>query len=182
LSNIPPQSQRGTTHDETGVEAKGSSRQVEIPPQSQRREVVNIAVGVETGVYSKKMIAPGCRGSRSRGGHGRETRDSSLFFWRGRRLSVNDRWGDAKGTTSTSGPSCFFPRSVVEELHQGGRHGQGGHVRSKVEGETLDPVGKATTATDPATKTTIQPKGRRIQPGRSRQRWIRPGKQRQQRI
>jgi hypothetical protein len=30
-SNIPLQSQRGTTHDETGVEAEDRSRRVEIP-------------------------------------------------------------------------------------------------------------------------------------------------------
>jgi hypothetical protein len=28
----------GTTHDETGVEAEGRCRRVEIPPQSQRRD------------------------------------------------------------------------------------------------------------------------------------------------
>jgi hypothetical protein len=58
---------RGTTHDETGVEAEGMSRRVEIPPQSQRREGANVAAGVETGVYSKKTIAPGCRGGRGMG-------------------------------------------------------------------------------------------------------------------
>jgi hypothetical protein len=83
LSNIPPQSQRGHhTHDETGVEAEGRSRRVEIPPQSQRRDGANVAAGVETGVCSKKTIAPRCRGSRSRGGRGRKTRSKSLIFGR----------------------------------------------------------------------------------------------------
>jgi hypothetical protein len=50
-------------HNETGVEAEGRSRRVEIPPQSQRRDGANVAAGVET-VCSKKMIAPRCRGSR----------------------------------------------------------------------------------------------------------------------
>jgi hypothetical protein len=66
-SNIPPprSHNRGTTHDETGVEAEGRSRRVEIPPQLQHRDGVNVAAGVETGVCSMKMIAPRCRGSRS---------------------------------------------------------------------------------------------------------------------
>jgi hypothetical protein len=50
----------GTTHDENGVEAKGRSRRVETPPQSQRREGVNVAAGIETDVHSKKMIAHRC--------------------------------------------------------------------------------------------------------------------------
>jgi hypothetical protein len=50
----------GTTHDETGVEAEGRSRRVEIPPQSQRRDGANVAAGVETGLCSKKTIAPRC--------------------------------------------------------------------------------------------------------------------------
>jgi hypothetical protein len=56
---------RGTTHDEIGVEAEGRSRRVEIPPQSQHRDGANVAAGVETGVCSKKTIAPRRRGSRS---------------------------------------------------------------------------------------------------------------------
>jgi hypothetical protein len=51
---------RGTTHDETGVEAEHRSRRVEIPPQSQCREGANVATGEETGVDSEKAIAPGC--------------------------------------------------------------------------------------------------------------------------
>ena len=50
----------GTTHDETGVEAEGRSRRVEIAPQSQRRDGANVAAGVETVVCSKKTIAPRC--------------------------------------------------------------------------------------------------------------------------
>ena len=63
----------GPTHDETGVEAEGRRRRVGIPPQLQRREGANVVVRVETGVDSKKTIALGCQGSRSRGGRGRET-------------------------------------------------------------------------------------------------------------
>lgn len=48
--------------------------------------------------------------------------------------------------------------------------GKGGRTRDRVEGVTADPVGKATTATDPAKKTTIRPKGRRLQLGRLQQR------------
>jgi hypothetical protein len=80
----------GTTHDETGVEAEGRSRRVKIPPQSQRHDGANVAAGVETGACSMKTIAPRCRGSRSRGGRGQETRSRSLIFGRGRRSSVND--------------------------------------------------------------------------------------------
>jgi hypothetical protein len=43
--------------------------------------------------------------------------------------------------------------------------GQDGHARGRVKGATMDLAGKATTATDSATKTAIRPKGRRIQPG-----------------
>jgi hypothetical protein len=81
-SNIPRSRNRGTTHNETGVEAEGRSRRVEIPPQSQRRDGANVAAGVDTGVCSKKTIAPKCRGSRSRGGRGRKTRSKSLIFGR----------------------------------------------------------------------------------------------------
>jgi hypothetical protein len=42
----------GTTHNETGVEAEGKSRRVEIPPQSQCRERANVAAGAETSVHS----------------------------------------------------------------------------------------------------------------------------------
>jgi hypothetical protein len=81
--NIPCSHNGGTTHDETGVEAEGRSRRVEIPPQSQSREGANVAAGEETGVDSEKAIAPGCRVSRSRGGRGRKTQSRKLFFGRG---------------------------------------------------------------------------------------------------
>jgi hypothetical protein len=68
-----------------------------MPPQSQRREGVNVAAGVETGVHSKKTIAPGCRGCRSRGDRGRETRSSSPFFERGRRSSSTVGGATQKG-------------------------------------------------------------------------------------
>jgi hypothetical protein len=83
-----------TTHDETGVKAEVRSQWAEISSQSQRREGANVAAGVETDVDSEKTIAPRCRGSRSRGGRGRETRRSSMFFGRGRRSSINGRRGD----------------------------------------------------------------------------------------
>jgi hypothetical protein len=88
-----------TAHDGTGVEAEVRSRWDDIPRQSQRHEGVNVAVEVKTGVDSEKTIAPGCGGSRTRGGRGRETRSSSLFVGRCRRSSVNDRRGDTKGTS-----------------------------------------------------------------------------------
>jgi hypothetical protein len=91
------------------------------PRQSQHRDGANVAAGVETGVCSKKMIPIRCRGSRSRGGRGRETRSRSLFFRRGRRSSVNDRRRRHNKRASTSRPSCFFDRPDVEEPCQGGR-------------------------------------------------------------
>jgi hypothetical protein len=99
----------GTTHDETGVEAEGRSRRVEIPPQSQRRDGTNVAAGVETGVCSKKTIAPRCRGSRSRGGRGRKTRNKSLIFGRVdvRALTI----GRATQQKSTGRPTFLFLRS-----------------------------------------------------------------------
>jgi hypothetical protein len=64
-----PCSHNGSTaHDETGVEAEVRSRWDDIPRQSQRHEGVNVAVEVKTGVDSEKTIAPGCGGSRTRGG------------------------------------------------------------------------------------------------------------------
>jgi hypothetical protein len=60
LNLTSPRSRNGgTAHDETGVEAEGRSRRVQIPPQSQRREDANVVVGVETGVDSEKTIASG---------------------------------------------------------------------------------------------------------------------------
>jgi hypothetical protein len=149
----------GTTHDETGVEAKGRSRRVEIPPQSQRRDGANVAAGVENGVCSKKTIAPRCRGSRSRGGRGRKTRNKSLIFRRGRRSSVNDRQGDtAKRHQQADLPAS----SIVRASRSPAREADGSacvcashgvRARGRIEGETTDPAGKATAATDPVGKT-----------------------------
>jgi hypothetical protein len=48
-----PRSRNGSiANDETGAEAEGRSRLVEIPPQSQHHEGVCVAVGVETSVQS----------------------------------------------------------------------------------------------------------------------------------
>jgi hypothetical protein len=158
-SNIPRSRNGGTTHDETGVEAEGRSRRVEIPPQSQRRDGANVEAGVETGVCSKKTIAPRCRGSRSRGGCGWETRSRSLIFGRGRRSSVNDRQGDTtKGRRHADLPASSIvraSRSPAREADSSARVCAGHGVRAcgRKEGETTDPAGKATTATDPAGKT-----------------------------
>jgi hypothetical protein len=149
----------GTTHDETGVEAEGRSRRVEIPPQSQRRDGSNVAAGVETGVCSKKTLAPRCRGSRSRGGRGRETHRRSLNFGRGRRSSVNDRQGDTtKGHRQADLPASSIvraSRSPAREAASSARvcASHGVRARGRIEGETADPAGKATAATDPAGKT-----------------------------
>jgi hypothetical protein len=149
----------GTTHDETGVESEGTSRRVEIPPQSQRRDGANVAAGVETGVCSKKTIACRRRGSRSRGGRGRETCSRSLFFGRGQRSSVNDRQGDTtKGHRQADLPASSIvqtSRSPAREADGNARvcAGHGVRARGRIEGETTDPAGKATTTTDPAGKT-----------------------------
>jgi hypothetical protein len=154
----PRSRNRGTTHDETGVEAEGRSRRVEIPPQLQRRDGANVAAGVETDVCSKRTIAPRCRGSRSRVGRGRETRNRSLIFWRGRRSSVNDRQGDTtKGHRQADLPASSIvqaSRSPAREADNSARvcavHGV--RARGRIEG------------------------GRRILPGRPRQRWIQTGR------
>jgi hypothetical protein len=135
----------GTTHDKTGVEAEGRnrrveaegrSRRVEIPPQSQRREGANVAAGVETDVDSKKTIAHECQVSRSRGGHGRETRSSSLFFGRGVRSSVNGRQGDTtkehQQTDLLASSISRTSRSPAREA--GGSAGHGGRARGKING------------------------------------------------
>jgi hypothetical protein len=172
-----PHSRNGdTTHDETGVEAKGRSRRVEIPPQLQRREGANVAAGAETGVCAKETIAPRCRGSRSRGGRGREARNRSLFFGRGRRSSVNDRRGRHNKRALAGRPSCFFDRPDVEEPRQGGRRqrtrlhrswgprpqqnsrGNGGSNR---EGHDSEGSGR---------EDANRPKGQQIEPRRSQQR------------
>jgi hypothetical protein len=173
----------GTTHDETGVEAEGRSRRVEIPPQSQRHDGANVAAGVETGVCSKKTIAPRCRGSRSRGG-----RSKSLIFGRGRRSSVNDRQGDtAKGHRQADLPASSIDqtsRSPAREADSSacGCAGHGVRARGRIEG------GKRQIRPG-------RPRQRRIQPGRRDPAkgtadragkvvatWIRPGRPRQRRI
>jgi hypothetical protein len=152
----------GTTHDETGVEAEGRCRRVEIPSQSQHREGANVAAREETGVDSKKMIAPRCRGSRSRGGCGQETCNRSLFFGRGRRSSVNGRQGDT--TNEQQQPHGRLAslcdrssRGLARETDDNARFctGQSGHARSRKEGVSVDPVGKATIATYSVMKTAI---------------------------
>jgi hypothetical protein len=147
----PRSRNRGTTHDETGVEAEGRSQ----PTYGG----ANVAAGEKIGVCSKKTIAPRCRGRRSRGGRGRETRSRSLFFGRGQRSSVNDRQGDTtKGhrqddlSASSIGRAS---RSPAREADSSARvcASQGVRAHDRIEGEMADPGGKATTATDPAGKT-----------------------------
>jgi hypothetical protein len=110
-------------------------------------------------VCSKKTIAPRCRGRRSRGGRDRKTHSRSLIFGRGRRSSVNDRQGDTTKRAPAGRPSCFFDRPGVKEPAREaessacGCTGHGVRARGRIEGETIDPTGKATTATDPAGKT-----------------------------
>jgi len=177
----------GTTHDETGVEAEGRSRRVEIPPQSQRRDGANVAAGVENGVCSKKTIAPRCRGSRSRGGRGRKTRSKSLIFGRGRRSSVNDRQGDtAKGHRQADLSASSIIRASTSPAREAdssarGCAGQGVRARGRKEGECRIRPGR--------------PRQRRIRTGRHdpakgtadraekyAATWIRPGRPRQRRI
>jgi hypothetical protein len=137
-------------------------------------------------VCSKKTIAPRCRGSRSRGGRGRETRNRSLFFGRGRRSSVNGRHGDiTKEHRQADLPASSIvraSRSPTREADGSARVCAGHGVRAR------DRKGEC-----------------RIRPGRPRQRqirtgrrdpakgtadraekvaatWIRPGKPRQRRI
>jgi hypothetical protein len=101
-------------------------------------------------VCSKKTIAPICRGSRSRGGRGRETRSRSLFFWRGRRSSVNDRQGD---TTKEHRQADLFASSIARTSRSPTREvgdntricaGHGGRTRGRIEGVTADQAVKAT--------------------------------------
>jgi hypothetical protein len=152
-SNILPQSQRGTTHDETGVEAEDRSRRVEIP---RSRSVVMVRM-----LWLEKRPAwtPRHRGSRSRGGRDRETRSRSLSFGRGRRSSVNGRQGDTtKEHRQADLPASSIvraSRSPAKEADSNARvcAGHGVSARDRIEGETTDPAGKATTSTDLAGKT-----------------------------
>jgi hypothetical protein len=109
-------------------------------------------------VCSKKTIAPRCRGSRSRGGRGRETHNRSLIFGRGRRSSVNDRQGDTtKGHRQADLPASSIVRTSRSPAREADNSSRvcGGHrvrARGRIEGE------------------------RRIRPGRPRQRRIHPGR------
>jgi hypothetical protein len=149
--------------------------------------MVNVAAGVETGVCAKKTIAPRRRSSRSRGGYGRETRSRSLIFGRGRRLSVNDRQGDTikKGHRQGDLPASSIvraSRSPAREADSSARVCAGHSVRARGrrEGETADPAGKATTATDIAEKTrSSQRTADRAEKVTAT--WIRPGRIRRQR-
>jgi hypothetical protein len=150
------------------LEVEGRSRRVQIPSQSQCREGANVAAGGETCGDSEKTIAPGCQGSRSRGGLGRETRNRSMFFGRGRRSSVNGRQGDTtkehKQTDLLASSIVQTSRSPVREAGGTARicAGHGGCARGRIEGVTADPVRKAMATMDLAGKMTIRPKGRQI--------------------
>jgi hypothetical protein len=148
----------GTTHDETGVESEGTSRRVEIPPQPQRRDGANVAAGVETGVCSKKTIAPGCRGSRSRGGRGRETHQKSDLR-EGSTFERQRSAGQHNKRAPTGRPSCFFDHPGVNEPRQGGRQQRTRLRRSWCLRPRQNRRGK-----------------RLIRPGRPRQRRIQPGR------
>jgi hypothetical protein len=85
-----------------------------------------------------------------------------MFFGRGRRSSVNGRQADTtKEQQQPQGLLASFgdrsSRSLAREAGDSARIyvGQGGRARGRKEGVSADPVGKATTATDPAIKTTI---------------------------
>jgi hypothetical protein len=167
----------GTPHTiETGVEAEGRSRRVEIPPQSQRRDGANVAAGVETGVCSKKTIAPRCQGSRSRGGRGRETRSRSLISGRGRRSSVNDQQGDTtKGHRQADLPASSIIRastSPAREADSSARvcAGQGVSARGRIEGGNGRSGREGHDSDGSIWENAIQPKGQRIEPERSQQR------------
>jgi hypothetical protein len=99
-----------------------------------------------------------------------ETRSGSLFFGRGRRSRVND-WRDDTTKEEYQQIGNFLASSLVRSLRSPAREangsarvyaGQGGPACDRVEGVSVDPIGKATTVTDLTTKTTIRPKGRRI--------------------
>jgi hypothetical protein len=175
-SNIPRSRNGGTTHDETGVEAEGRSRRVEIPQQSQRRNGANVAAGVETGVCSKKTIAPRCRGSRSRGGRGRETRSRSLISGRGRRSSINDRQGDTtKGHRQADLPASSIIRASTSPAREAdsSAHVYAGHgvrARCRIEGGNGRSGREGHGSDGSSREDAIQPKGRRIEPERSQQR------------
>jgi hypothetical protein len=108
------------------------------------------------------MIAPRCRGSRSRGDYGQVTCNRSLFFGRGRCSSVNGRQGDT--TKELQQPQgCLASlcdrssRGLTREADDSACFcvGQGGRARGRKEGVSVDLVGKATTTTDLVMKTAI---------------------------
>jgi hypothetical protein len=79
-----------------------------------------LRVGVETGVDSEKTIAPGCRGSRSQGGHVR--RHATVACSSGRSTFECQRSAGRHNKRSPAGrPSYFFDRLDVEEHRQGGQ-------------------------------------------------------------
>jgi hypothetical protein len=127
-------------------------------------------------VCSKKTIAPRCRGSRSRGGRGRETLNRSLIFGRGRRSSVNDRRGDTTKGHRLCRPSCFFDHPDVKELRQGGRQQRtrlrrSWCLRPRQNRRGNDRFGREGHNSDGSSREdAIQPKGWRIEPERSQQR------------
>jgi hypothetical protein len=112
---------RGIAHYETGVEGEKVGADGLKSSRSRNVARVECSAGVETGVYYKKKIAPGCQGSPSRGGRGRKTHNNSLFFRRVNvRVSTVDRVTQ-KRQQQPRGPFGFFLCLVVEEPHQGGR-------------------------------------------------------------
>jgi hypothetical protein len=86
----------------------------------------------------------------------------------GQRSSVNDRQGDTtKGHRQADLPASSIiraSRSPARETDGSARDcaGQGVRARCRVEGVSVDPAGKATAATNPATKMAIRPTGWRI--------------------
>jgi hypothetical protein len=133
-------------------------------------------------VCSKKTIAPRCRGSRSRGGRGRKTRNKSLIFGR-----VDVRQGDtAKGHRQADLPASSIDetsRSPAREADSSARGcaGQGVRARGRKEGECRIRPGRPrqgrirTGRRDPT-------KGTADQAEKDAATWIRPGRPRQRRI
>jgi hypothetical protein len=138
-------------------------------------------------VCSRKTIAPRCRGSRSRGGRGRETRSRSLIFGRGRRSSINDQQGDTtKGHQQADLPASSIvqaSRSPTREADGSARvcADHGVRARGRKEGECRIRPGRLrqrrirTGRRDPA-------KGTADRAGKVAATWIRPGRPRQRRI
>jgi hypothetical protein len=91
-----------------------------------------------------------------------------LFFDRGRRSSVNDQQGDITKTHQQvdllASSIVWTSRSLAREASDSAHvcADNGGRARGRIEWVTADPAWKATSATDPAGKMTIWPKGRHI--------------------